>query len=106
MGPRRVAIIGAGKMGELTLRHLRHLKPGRILVTNRSPDKATAVAQGCGGTAVAWQQLDDVLAQADIILSTTGAPEPIVTRERFNKSQSRRQQGRNGRSRLGRAHCL
>ena len=56
-----VLVIGAGKMGELTLRHLRDLQPQRILVANRSPEKAQSVAQGCGGQAVAWEQLDDAL---------------------------------------------
>ena len=74
-----VLVIGAGKMGELTLKHLRQLRPRRILVANRSPEKAAAVAAGCGGEAVAWAALDDVLARADIVLSTTGAAEPSVT---------------------------
>ena len=80
-------------MGELTLKHLRYLKPQCILVTNRSPDKALAVAQGCGGQAVPWDKLDDALVQADIVLSTTGAPEPIMTRRRFDGILARRTQG-------------
>ncbi len=80
-----VLVIGAGKMGRLTLKHLQELKPKRILVTNRSPEKAREVAAGCGGTAVPWEQLDDALAEADIALSTTGAGEPIVTADRFAK---------------------
>jgi glutamyl-tRNA reductase len=80
-----VLVIGAGKMGELTLKHLRQLKPRRIVVTNRSPAKALAVAQGCGGEAAPWDKLDDLLAHADIVLSTTGAPEPIVTLERYQR---------------------
>jgi len=88
-----ILVIGAGKMGELTLRHLRHLHPLRILVTNRSPEKANAVAQGCAGIPVPWDALDDALSQADIVLSTTGAPEPIMSRSRFNKLISRRAGG-------------
>jgi glutamyl-tRNA reductase len=88
-----VLVIGAGKMGSLTLKHLRGLKPHRILVTNRSPDKATEVAAGCGGEPVPWDKLDDVLARADIVLSTTGAPEPIVTRKRFAGILARRAGG-------------
>ena len=88
-----ILVIGAGKMGELTLKHLRYLKPQCILVTNRSPDKALAVAQGCGGQAVPWDKLDDALVQADIVLSTTGAPEPIMTRRRFDGILARRTQG-------------
>jgi glutamyl-tRNA reductase len=88
-----ILVIGAGKMGELTLRHLRQLRPGQILVTNRSPEKADAVARGCGGRAVPWEQLDEVLAQADIVLSTTGAPEPIMTRQRYLRALARRERG-------------
>ena len=92
-GDKTILVIGAGKMGELTLRHLKDLKPKQILVTNRSPEKASAVAQGCGGQAVAWDQLDDALVQADIVLSTTGAPEPIMTRRRFDGILARRTGG-------------
>lgn len=85
-----ILVIGAGKMGELTLKALRGLRPRKILVTNRSPDKASAVACSCAGEAVPWEKLDDVLARADIVLSTTGAPEPIVTRERYARITARR----------------
>ncbi len=85
-----VLVIGAGKMGELTLRHLKALLPLKVLVTNRSPEKAKAIADGCGGDAVPWQRLDDVLARADIVLSTTGAPEPVVTLERWKRVDARR----------------
>jgi glutamyl-tRNA reductase len=88
-----VLVIGAGKMGELTLKHLRGLSPRRIWVTNRSPERAGAVAAGCGGQPVAWDKLDETLARADIVLSTTGAPEPIMTRERFAGVLARRAGG-------------
>ncbi len=89
-GDKTVLVIGAGKMGGLTLRHLRHLGPRHVCVTNRSPEKAQAMARGCGGEAVPWDKLDDLLARADIVLSTTGAPEPIVTRERWKAVRARR----------------
>ncbi|MCS6850433.1 MAG: glutamyl-tRNA reductase [Gemmataceae bacterium] len=85
-----VLVIGAGKMGEMTLRHLRLLKPQQIWVTNRSPEKAEAVARGCGGIPIPWEKLDDALVQADIVLSTTGASEPIVTLERYRPICDRR----------------
>lgn len=92
-GDKTILVIGAGKMGELTLKHLTELKPRRVLVTNRSPDKAKSVARTCGGEAVPWEQLDDVLARADIVLSTTGAPERLVTRERYERIAARRTGG-------------
>jgi glutamyl-tRNA reductase len=84
-GDKTILVIGAGKMGELTLKHLKDLHPKRILVTNRSPEKAAAVAQGCGGEAVPFEQLDESLARADIVLSTTGSPEVIVDRQRWER---------------------
>ncbi|MGE3803872.1 MAG: glutamyl-tRNA reductase [Gemmataceae bacterium] len=89
-GDKTILVIGAGKMGELTLRHLRSLEPKRILVTNRSPAKAEEVARGCAGEPVPWEQLDEALVAADIVLSTTGAPEPIMTRPRWQKIAARR----------------
>ncbi|HVS37465.1 MAG TPA: glutamyl-tRNA reductase [Gemmataceae bacterium] len=89
-GDKTILVIGAGKMGELTLKHLRRLEPKRIFVANRSPEKAQAVARGCGGEAVPWERLDEMLARADIVLSTTGAPEPIVTQERYRRIAAQR----------------
>ena len=45
-GDKTILVIGAGKMGELTLRHLKELQPQRILVTNRSPEKAADRGRG------------------------------------------------------------
>jgi glutamyl-tRNA reductase len=92
-GDKSILVIGAGKMGELTLRHLKELRPKCILVANRSPEKAESVAQACGGTFIAWEKLDEALVQADIILSTTGAPEPIVSRRRYQDAMARRTGG-------------
>ncbi len=89
-----VLVIGAGKMGRLTLNHLAELKPSAILVTNRSPEKAAESARDCGGRVVPWADLDGALVRADIVLSTTGAPEPIVPRQRFDSKVRRRRAGR------------
>jgi len=80
-------------MARLTLKHLQALAPGRILVTNRSPQKAVEVATACGGKPVPWDRLDDALIEADIVLSTTGASEPIMPRARFNSRVLPRRNG-------------
>jgi glutamyl-tRNA reductase len=85
-----ILVIGAGKMGELTLRHLRQLQPHHILVTNRNLDNGKALAQECQGEAVPWEQLDEALVRADIVLSTTAAAEPVVSLERFEKIREHR----------------
>jgi glutamyl-tRNA reductase len=48
------------------------------------------VAQGCDGVAPPWERIDDLLAGADIVLSTTGAPEPIMTKKRYDRIHARR----------------
>ncbi len=90
-----VLVIGTGKMGELTLKHLRDLQPQSILVTNRSPEKAAAVAQGCGGQAIAWDKLDDALVRGHR-LEHHGRAEPIMTRRRFDAILARRGQTQRG----------
>src|SRR5262249_52974302 len=85
-----VLVIGAGKMGRLTLKHLGELHPRQVLVANRSPERAHEVAAECDGKAVAWEYLDDALVQADIVLSATGAPEPVVTRWTYTDVRHRK----------------
>jgi glutamyl-tRNA reductase len=80
-----VLVIGAGEMAQLTLTHLRELHPAGVVVTNRTEEKARALAAECGGQCVPWEHLDEALVKADIVLSTTGAPEPIMPRRRFNE---------------------
>lgn len=89
-----VLVIGAGEMGRLTLNHIQELHPARVLVTNRSPEKARQAATEWGGHPVLWEQLDEALAQADIVLSTTGAPEPIVSKRWFEEKVRHKRSGR------------
>jgi glutamyl-tRNA reductase len=82
-----VLVIGAGAMGDLTLQHLAALRPGPLLVTNRDPTRARAVAERWGGRAIPFDRLDDALAEADVVLSATAAAEPIVTVDRYARIQ-------------------
>jgi glutamyl-tRNA reductase len=85
-----VLVIGAGKMGELTLQHLKGLKPGQILVTNRNSDRAEATAARWNGRAVPYERLEQALTDADMVISTTAAAEPIVTFEQYARVQRAR----------------
>ncbi len=85
-----VLVIGAGKMGDLTLRHLKTLAPGRILVTNRSPERAREAAARWGGEAVPFDRLNLALIEADVVVSTTAAEQPIVTQEQYARVQRAR----------------
>lgn len=85
-----VLVIGAGKMADLTLRHLTDLRPGRILVTNRTPDRAEAAASRWGGEVVPFDRLNMALIEADVVVSTTAAAEPIVGFEQYQRIQRAR----------------
>jgi glutamyl-tRNA reductase len=85
-----VLVIGAGKMGELTLQHLKELSPGEILITNRDADRARAAAVRWNGRAVPFERLGQALIDADLVISTTAAAEPIVTLEQYVRVQRAR----------------
>jgi glutamyl-tRNA reductase len=85
-----VLVIGAGKMGEITLQHLKALSPGKILITNRSAEKAEAVAARWGGRAVPFERLGQSLIEADLVISTTGASEPVVMLDQYLRVQRAR----------------
>ncbi len=85
-----VLVIGAGKMGDLTLQHLSTLRPGSILVTNRNPERAEAAAARWGGRAVPFEGLERALVEADVVVSTTAAERPIVDLATYAKVQKAR----------------
>jgi glutamyl-tRNA reductase len=80
-----VLVIGAGEMAEETLRYLKDEGVGRILIANRSRERGEKLAAEWGGATVAWDDLDRALAEADVIVSTTGSDRPIVDRARFSE---------------------
>jgi glutamyl-tRNA reductase len=78
-----VLVVGAGKMSALAARHLYSSGAQRIVVTNRSPAKAEALAAHIDGTAKPWEDLEQHLVEADVVISSTGAREPILTKKLF-----------------------
>jgi len=80
-----VLVIGAGKMSRLAARHLYSSGAHRIVVTNRSPDKAEALAAEIDGIAQPWDDLERLLVEADVVISSTGARQPILTRALFKR---------------------
>ncbi len=83
-------VIGAGEMAEETIRYLRDEGVRDIAVVNRSADRAIELAGRWQGRALDWENLDAALADADLVVSTTGADEPIVTSDRFGRIEAAR----------------
>jgi len=80
---RTVFLVGAGKMSELAARHLAQQGVGTILVTNRTQERARRMAEEIQGDivprVVAFSELYEAAAEADIVISSTGAPHHIFT---------------------------
>ncbi len=89
---KRVLVIGAGEMGEETIRYLREEGAEDIVVLNRNPGRAMELAEKFGGHTGPWSALMDELVAADVVVSTTGASEPIVRLDDFRKIAPRRYQ--------------
>ncbi len=79
----RVLILGAGEMAKLTGQHLKAQRVQTIRVASRTYASARALADRLGGTAVEWSGLDQALETADIVVTATGASEPVLTRARI-----------------------
>jgi glutamyl-tRNA reductase len=78
---RGVLLVGAGKMSELAARHLVEHGAFPIYVANRTWSRAQELARALAGTAVPLADLETALAAVDIVITSTGAPEPIIQRE-------------------------
>jgi glutamyl-tRNA reductase len=71
-------LIGAGETIELVARHLHEHGIGRLIIANRTVERAHALASELGGYAIALSELPDHLAEADIVISSTASQLPIL----------------------------
>ncbi|HJP95330.1 MAG TPA: glutamyl-tRNA reductase [Pyrinomonadaceae bacterium] len=85
-----VMLIGAGEMAELSARHLVNAGASRVIIANRTEESARQIAQEFGGTAVSLDQLNQSLAEADVVICSTGAPNYILTEAHARAARERR----------------
>ncbi len=78
---RRVLLLGTGKMSELSARQMVDSGVGSVVVIDQSQARACEVAEKLGGTAASLADRWKCMLQADIIISATGCPHVILTRE-------------------------
>ncbi|RWZ59915.1 glutamyl-tRNA reductase [Halobacillus fulvus] len=78
---KHIVILGAGKMGELAAKNLQGSGVRKVSVVNRTLSKAQVVADQFNGQAKTMQDLDEVLADADIVISSTGSSQYVVTKD-------------------------
>lgn len=78
---KQVLLIGAGEMAELAAEHLLAQGVKRMLVCNRTLERALELARRFRVNTIAFEHLLDALKEVDIVLSSTGSPDPIIRRE-------------------------
>ncbi len=78
LGDRHALLIGAGEMGAATAAALVEAGVGRLTVCNRTVSTARALATEIGGAGISFDDLDAALADADIVISSTDAPHPVL----------------------------
>jgi glutamyl-tRNA reductase len=82
---RTVMIVGSGKMSELAARHLRRSGASHIFVTNRTYERAQELAAIFQGTPVEYQRFLGILPEVDIVITSSGAPHYILTRDEMER---------------------
>ncbi len=88
----KAMIIGAGEMCELAAKHLVGSNIGSIIVTNRTFEKALKLAHEFSGDAVAFDRFSQKLHEVDIIISSTGANDYVVTADMIREAMKKRPQ--------------
>jgi glutamyl-tRNA reductase len=83
-------IIGAGQMGELAARHLVAKGVSTVLVSNRTHTHAVALAEELRGLAVQFSEIWQAMQSADIVISSTGCPHYIITRDDMERLMPQR----------------
>lgn len=76
---RTVLVIGAGETGRLAAQHLAERRPRELRIANRSPERAARLAEQVCGKPIEWTELEKALAETDVAVSATAAPEPVLT---------------------------
>lgn len=76
---KRALIVGAGEMAELAARHLVEGGVGRMIFTNRTYEHAVRLSDDFQGTPVEFEYLGGQLGEVDIVISSTGSPDCIIS---------------------------
>ncbi|MEY3457747.1 MAG: Glutamyl-tRNA reductase [Planctomycetota bacterium] len=84
-----VLVIGAGEMAEETLVYLQSEGVKNFVIANRSRERAELLAEKFGGNAVDFAELDHWLTLADVVVSTTGAAQTLISKQRFATARVR-----------------
>jgi glutamyl-tRNA reductase len=88
-----VLVVGAGEMSELTAKHLMANGVKTVLVANRTYERAVELAECFDGEAIRYDDLFERMRDADIVISSTGAPHAVITKDKVAGALKRRKRG-------------
>ena len=90
LSPRSALVVGAGETGELVAHSLAEHGIGRLLIANRTLDRARDLATRTRGEPMALDDMNTVLAEVDIVITSTSAPSPILSVDMVRTAMKRR----------------
>jgi glutamyl-tRNA reductase len=93
LSQRRALLIGAGGAGQLVAQSLADLGVGQLSITNRTAWRAEELAKKLGGVTVPFENLTRQLAHTDLVISSTGSPEYVLTRTQVQQALEYREGG-------------
>jgi glutamyl-tRNA reductase len=87
---RRILLLGAGKTADLTAANLISRGVGEIVVANRSPERAEALARRFGGRAVSFAEVEEEVEKADVVVASTSSQGYVLSAQQVERAMRRR----------------
>lgn len=84
----KILVLGLGEIGEDVARNLESIKSKEVLVCNRTREKAYVLANELGFNAIPLSKYEDAIREADVIISSVSAPEPMIKKAMFKNNVS------------------
>jgi glutamyl-tRNA reductase len=87
---KRILVMGAGEIGTLVAKALARRCLSPIFIANRTHDRAVKLAEDLKGMAVKFDQFEEVIVDADVVICSTSAPHYLLTKEKVKKLMTQR----------------
>ena len=87
---KKILVMGAGEIGTLVAKALARRCLSPIFIANRTHDRAVKLAEDLSGQAVKFDQFEEVLVDADVVICSTSAPHYLLTKEMLSKLMKQR----------------
>lgn len=85
-----VVVVGAGETGALVARHMAEQRPARLVILNRTANRAVRLAAEVGGESRPFEELRDLLLDASVVVTATSSPEPLLQSDQVRKVARKR----------------